>query len=97
MRGFASGRADRRVTLPRLVGFSSGAHRGLVSTGGAPRDDLQQQRWGWVIEDHYFCVRAAIVPGISGAVVADDSESLEVRIPIEFVAWCSALRLSLVA
>ena len=46
--------------------------------------------WSWVIDGHHFFVRAGIIPGIAGAVVRDECQSLEVQIPPEFIAYCLA-------
>jgi hypothetical protein len=52
-----------------------------------------QDEWGWAIEDHRFTVKRGIVPGLSGAVVRDDCQPLELRIPPEFLSFCQHLGL----
>jgi hypothetical protein len=52
------------------------------------RDHATWQWWSWVIDDHHFYIRAGIIPGIAGAVVRDECESLEVPLPPEFIAYC---------
>jgi len=54
------------------------------------RDDVKHRRWGWMIDDHTFSVRAGIIPGLAGSVVRDECQPLEVLIPPEFVDLCEA-------
>jgi hypothetical protein len=56
-------------------------------------DDPQRNLWGWRIEDRHFAAKAGIVPGRDGLVVAEDTETLVINIPREFIDLCEKARL----
>jgi hypothetical protein len=52
-------------------------------------DPPNQDDWGWSIEEHRFTVKCGILPGLSGAVIRDDTRALTIRIAPEFDDWCA--------
>jgi hypothetical protein len=56
-------------------------------------DNFVEDTWGWSIERRAFSVRAGIIPGMSGAFVRDECESLELPIPPEFSRLCREYRI----
>jgi hypothetical protein len=52
-------------------------------------DPPNQQDWGWSIEEYRFTVKRGILPGLSGAVIRDDTRALEIRLAPEFDDWCA--------
>lgn len=51
-------------------------------------DDPTRSRWGWQLGEYRFSVKAGVIPGKDGAVLREDTESLEVAIPRELVDLC---------
>jgi hypothetical protein len=56
----------------------------------APNEDA----WGWSIEEYRFIVKRGVVPGLSGAVIRDDTRALTIHIAPEFDAWCEGHQLN---
>lgn len=56
-------------------------------------DDPRQNLWGWRLEQLSFAVRAGIVPGKGGLVVAQDTETAVLELPREFLTLCGTMRL----
>jgi hypothetical protein len=56
-------------------------------------DDPGLNLWGWRIDDRHFAAKAGIVPGRDGLVVAQDTETLVIDIPREFIDLCEKFRL----
>jgi hypothetical protein len=52
-------------------------------------DPPNQEDWGWSIDEYRFTVKRGILPGISGAVIRDDTRAVQIRIAPEFDAWCA--------
>jgi hypothetical protein len=53
--------------------------------------------WGWSIEEYRFTVKRGILPGLSGAVIRDDTRALEMGIAPEFDDWCARHHLDAVS
>jgi hypothetical protein len=51
-------------------------------------DDPQCSRWGWRIGERTFAVKAPTVPGVSGAVVGEDIETISLDLPRELLDYC---------
>ena len=56
-------------------------------------DDPRLNLWGWQIDDRHFAAKAGIVPGRDGLVVTQDTETLVINIPREFINLCEKSRL----
>ena len=56
-------------------------------------DDPRLSLWGWQIDDRHFGAKAGIVPGHDGLVVTQDTQTLVIDIPREFVDLCERSRL----
>ena len=56
-------------------------------------DDPERNLWGWQIEDRHFAAKAGIVPGRDGLVVTQDTETLVIDIPREFIDLCAKSKL----
>ena len=56
-------------------------------------DDPRLNLWGWRIDDRQFAAKAGIVPGRNGLVVTQDTETLVIDIPREFIDLCEKSRL----
>jgi len=56
-------------------------------------DPPNEDAWGWSIEEYRFTVKRGVVPGLSGAVIRDDTRALTIHIAPEFDEWCAARQL----
>lgn len=56
-------------------------------------DDPRRNLWGWRIEKLHFAVRAGVIPGKDGVVVIQDTETVVLELPREFLDLCHASRL----
>jgi hypothetical protein len=56
-------------------------------------DDPGLSLWGWQIDDRHFTAKAGIVPGRDGLVVTQDTETLVIDIPREFIDLCEKSKL----
>jgi hypothetical protein len=56
-------------------------------------DDPRQGLWGWRIGELTFSCKAALIPGLGGVVVREDTETLVIQMPREFVDLCATYRL----
>ena len=51
-------------------------------------DDTKAHRWGWRINERRFLVRAGLLPGRNGHVVAQDTRTVNLEVPREFLTYC---------
>jgi hypothetical protein len=56
-------------------------------------DEPGRNLWGWRIDDRDFAAKAGIVPGRDGLVVTQDTETLVIDIPREFIDLCAKSKL----
>jgi hypothetical protein len=56
-------------------------------------DDARQRLWGWRIGELTFSCKAELIPGRGGFVVREDTETLVLQVPREFVDFCATNRL----
>jgi hypothetical protein len=56
-------------------------------------DDGKKGLWGWRIGQLTFSCKAGVIPGRGGVVVSEDTETLVLQIPREFVDFCATSRL----
>ena len=56
-------------------------------------DEPGRNLWGWRIDDRDFAAKAGIVPGRDGLVVTQDTETLVIGIPREFIDLCAKSKL----
>ncbi len=56
-------------------------------------DDSRQRLWGWRIGELTFSCKATVIPGRAGVVVREDTETLVLQMPREFVDLCATNRL----
>jgi hypothetical protein len=57
-------------------------------------DQYEAGLWGWRLGEYHFCVRAGVIPGVNGAVIAEDVEPLQLAIPREFLDLCVRFRVT---
>jgi hypothetical protein len=53
-------------------------------------DDLGARRWGWRIGPRSFTVKLGLIPGRNGAVVPNDTDSVQLEVPREFLQFCES-------
>ncbi len=51
-------------------------------------DDLRRGLWGWRVAERHFVAKAGIVPGKFGIVVPENTQTLVLEIPREFIHQC---------
>ena len=56
-------------------------------------DDSRRRLWGWTIDGQRFACKSGVIPGRNGLVVSEDTDTLVLEIPREFVQLCVGYRL----
>jgi hypothetical protein len=56
-------------------------------------DSPNHDDWGWSIEEYRFTAKRGILPGLSGAVIRDETRALTIHIAPEFDQWCAGHQL----
>jgi hypothetical protein len=58
-------------------------------------DDAEADEWAWKLTDTsgVVLVKAGVIPGQNGAVVAQDTQPLSLDVPDEFIQFCAQLKL----
>jgi hypothetical protein len=56
-------------------------------------DDTRRRLWGWTIDSQRFACKAGVIPGQDGLVVSEDTDTMVLQIPREFVQLCVGYKL----
>jgi hypothetical protein len=58
-----------------------------------PNDDPRLRLWGWRIEEQTFACKHGVIPGKDGLVFIQDTETVVLELPREFLELCRTIRL----
>jgi hypothetical protein len=82
------GTVGRLRVPPHAVPFSFYAYPDQRLRRLAAQDDPEHRLWSWQIGERCVKAKAGIVPGKDGSLVKQDTETLALKIPREFVELC---------